>query len=161
VDADEQGGGLQRLMGERGQPGVLDYLRGDAAAGSVIYPTGCEGLSFIPAGTRNAKSEGLFLRPKLADLLADLRSNHDFIIIDGPPILTCDDAAMLVPRADTVVLVARPFYTRSRSMRQALDMLYQRQAKNVNIVLNRARKDDLSGHQAMRGFTTRAVALKP
>jgi capsular exopolysaccharide synthesis family protein len=160
VDADEQGGGLQRLMGERGQPGVLDYLRGDASASAVVYPTGCEGLSFVPAGTRNAKSEGLFLRPKLGELLAELRRNHDFIIIDGPPVLTCDDASMLVPRADTVILVARPFYTRSRSVRQALDMLYQRQAKNVNIVLNRARKDDLSGHQAMRGFTTRAVALK-
>lgn len=160
VDADDQGGGLQRLMGERGQPGVLDYLRGDAEARSVIYPTGCEGLSFVPAGNRNAKSEGLFLRAKLGELLADLRQNHDFVIIDGPPILTCDDAAMLVPQVDTVVLVTRPFFSRSRLVRQAMDMLYQRQAKNINIIMNRARKDDLSGHQAMRGFTQRAVALK-
>jgi capsular exopolysaccharide synthesis family protein len=160
VDADVHGGGLQRLMGDKCQPGVLDYLRGEAEAGAVAYPTGCEGLSFVPAGTHIATSEGLFLRPRLAHLLADLRRTHDFVIIDGPPILASDDAAMLVPHADTVILVTRPFYSRSRLVRQALDMLYQRQAKNVNIVMNRARADDLAGHQAMRGVTRRAVALK-
>ena len=160
VDADDQGGGLQRLMGEKDQPGVLDYLRGNAEAGTVVYPTGCEGLSFVPSGTHNATSEGLFLRPRLGHLLADLRRTHDFVIIDGPPILASDDAAMLVPHADTVILVTRPFYSRSRLVRQALDMLYQRQAKNVNIIMNRARPDDLAGHQAMRGVTRRAVALK-
>jgi capsular exopolysaccharide synthesis family protein len=160
VDSDYQGEGLQRLMGEKEQPGVLDYLRGTAQASAVIYPTGCEGLFFVPAGTRQNQSEGLFLRPKLGDLLADLRRTHDFVIIDGPPILTSDDAAMLVPHADTVILVTRPFYSRSRHVRQTLDMLYQRQARNVNIVMNRARPDDLAGHQAMRGVTRRAVVLK-
>ena len=160
VDGDVHGGGLQRLMGEKDQPGVLDYLRGEAEAGAVAYPTGCEGLSFVPAGTHVATAEGLFLRPRLSHLLADLRRNHDFVIIDGPPILASDDAAMLVPHADTVILVTRPFYSRSRLVRQALDMLYQRQAKNVNIVMNRARADDLAGHQAMRGVTRRAVAIK-
>ncbi len=32
-------------------------------------------------------------------------------------------------------------------------MLYQRQAKNVSIILNRARADDLAGHYAMNGMT--------
>jgi tyrosine-protein kinase Etk/Wzc len=160
VDADDQGGGLQRLMGEKDQPGVLDYLRGTAEASAVIYPTGCEGLFFVPAGTRNDRSEGLFLRPKLGELLADLRRHHDFVIIDSPPILASDDAAMLVPHADTVILVTRPFYSRSRHVRQTLDMLYQRQARNVNIVMNRARADDLAGHQALRGVPRRAVAIK-
>ena len=160
VDADDLGGGLHRLLGEKEQPGVLDYLRGTAEAGAVIYPTGCEGLFLVPAGTHQARSEGLFLRPKLGDLLADLRRTHDFVIIDGPPILASDDAAMLVPHADTVILITRPFYSRSRHVRQTLDMLYQRQARNVNIVMNRARADDLAGHQAMRGVPRRAVVVK-
>jgi capsular exopolysaccharide synthesis family protein len=160
VDADARGGGMQRLLGEPDQAGVLDYLRGDAEAGAVMHPSDCEGLSFVPAGTHNEQSEGLFLRPKLADLLSDLRKNHDFVIIDGPPILASDDAAMLVPHADTVVLVTRPFYSRSRLVRQALDMLYQRQARQVNIILNRARADDLAGHYAMNGFANSGRAGK-
>ncbi len=160
VDADDQGGGLQQLMGQKNQPGVLDYLRGSNGMDQVIYPTGCEGLFFMPAGTHNAQSEGLFLRPKLAELLSLLRQNYDFVILDGPPVLASDDAAMLVPHADTVVLITRPFFTRSRHVRQALDMLYQRKARNVNIIMNRARPDDLAGHQDMRGFTPRKALAK-
>jgi polysaccharide biosynthesis transport protein len=153
VDADARGGGMKRLLGDKEQLGVLDYLRGDAATAAVVHPSDCEGLSYIPAGTHNELSEGLFLRPKLADLLSDLRRDYDFVIIDGPPILSSDDAAMLVPQADTVVLVARPFYSRSRLVRQSLDMLYQRQARQVNIILNRARTEDFAGHYAMNGFS--------
>ncbi|MDX1951867.1 MAG: hypothetical protein SFY81_06760, partial [Verrucomicrobiota bacterium] len=49
------------------------------------------------------------------------------------------------------LMVARPFYTRSRLVRQALDMLYQRRAKQVSLVLNRARADDLGGHYGKNG----------
>lgn len=81
-----------------------------------------------------------------------LRENRDFVIMDGAPILGSDDSALLVPHTDAVVLVTRPFYTRSRLVRQALDMLYQRQAKSVSFIHNRARADDLSGHYAMNGM---------
>src|SRR5208282_2510382 len=114
----------------------------------------------VHGGTHNGHSEGLFLRPKLSDLFQDLRQNQDFVILDGPPILSSDDAAMLVPHADMVVLVARPFYSRSRLVRQALDMLYQRQAKQVNIIFNRARADDLAGHYAMNGMTRPLEVVK-
>ena len=81
-------------------------------------------------------------------------SPYDFVILDSAPILASDAAALLVTHADAVVLVTRPFYTRSRLVRQALDMLYQRQAKHVSIILNRARPDDLAGHYAKNGLHT-------
>jgi Mrp family chromosome partitioning ATPase len=127
-------------------------MRGNTETKDIVHPWDIDGLSIIPAGVHSEQSEGLLLRPKLADLFRDLRQNQDFVILDGPPILSSDDAAMLVPHADAVVLVTRPFYSRSRLVRQALDMLYQRQAKQVNIILNRARPDDLAGHYAFDGL---------
>jgi capsular exopolysaccharide synthesis family protein len=153
VDTDVCGGGMNRLLGNQEQPGVLDYLRGEAEAAGITYPTEFDGLSFVPGGTQGEHSEGLFLRPRLNDLIQELRQNRDFVILDGAPILAADDTALLVPQADAIVLVTRPFYTHSRSVRQALDMLYQRQAKHVSIILNRARADDLAGHYATNGFS--------
>ena len=158
VDADVRGGGMSRLLGNADQSGVLDYLRGEADAKAIVHPTEFEGLLLVPSGTHQEHAEGLFLRPKLADLIQELRQNRDFVILDGAPILASDDAALLVPHADAIVLVTRPFYTRSRLMRQALDMLYQRQAKHVSIILNRARADDLAGHYAMNGLASPAAA---
>jgi capsular exopolysaccharide synthesis family protein len=155
VDADVRGGGMNRLLGNQGQAGVLDYLRGEATAGAIVHPTEFEGLSVVPGGTHNEHAEGLFLRPKLAELVHELRQNRDFVILDGAPILASDDTALLAPFADAIFLVARPFHTHSRLVRQALDMLYQRQAKHVSIILNRARADDLAGHYAVNGFSTK------
>src|SRR5208282_876879 len=134
------------------QPGLLDFLRGNLAAEALVKATDFPGLFLVPGGTHNEDSEGLFLRPKLADFLAEMRQTADFVILDGAPILASDDAAFLVSHVDMVVLVTRPFYTRSRLLRQALDMLYQRQAKDVSIILNRARADDLAGHYAENGI---------
>jgi Mrp family chromosome partitioning ATPase/uncharacterized protein involved in exopolysaccharide biosynthesis len=153
VDADGQGGGMRRLLGNKEQVGVLDYLRGEAIAKDIVHPTEDESLLLVPGGTHKEQSEGLFLRPKLGELIQELRRNADFVILDGAPILASDAAALLVPYADTVVLVTRPFYTRSRLVHQALDMLYQRQARHVSIILNRARADDLAGHYALKGMS--------
>jgi capsular exopolysaccharide synthesis family protein len=152
VDADARGGGLKHLLGDNDKPGVLDYLRGEAGAQAVAHPTEIEGLSYVAGGTHKEHSEGLFLHTRLGDLIRELRRNCDFVVVDSPPILASDDAAMLVPHADAIVLVTRPFHTRSQMMRQALDMLYQRQAKQVSIILNRARADDVAGHYAMNGM---------
>ncbi len=156
VDADAHGGGMNRLLPGNDQLGVSDYLRGSLKAEAIIHSTEVDGLAYVPRGTDQEHSEGLFVGTKLRDLIRELRQNRDFVMIDAAPILASDNAAMLVPHADVVVVVTRPFYTRSRMVRQALDMLYQRQAKQVNIVLNRARSDDLAGHYAKNGLTRSA-----
>lgn len=152
LDADGEGGGMGRLLGNGDQPGVLDYLRGEATAQAIVHPTGIDRLLLVPGGTHNEASEGLFLRPRLGELIHELRRDADFVILDGAPILASDAAALLVPHADAVVLVTRPFYTRARMVRQALDMLYQRRARHVSLVFNRARPDDLAGHYAQNGL---------
>jgi capsular exopolysaccharide synthesis family protein len=151
VDADVRNGGMHRLFGGSNEVGLLDCLRGDAEARAVVHPTSQPGLDFVPIGTHSENSDGVFLRPGLENLLEELKSGHDFVILDGPPILAADDAGLLVPHADTVVMVVRPFFSGSRLVRQTLDMLYQRQAKQVTIVFNQARRDDLAGHYAERG----------
>jgi capsular exopolysaccharide synthesis family protein len=151
VDADTRASGLGPLLGLEGKPGMLDLLRGDLGVRAIQHPTAIPSLTVVPRGTRVEPAEGLFLRPQLTELMDDLRAGSEFVIIDSPPILGADDAALLVPSADTVVVVVRPFHSRSRLVRQALEMLYQRQAKQVAIILNRARRDDLAGHYGGNG----------
>jgi Mrp family chromosome partitioning ATPase len=152
VDADTHTTGLGNLLEADGKPGVLDFLRGEADSAAVMHPTDVPGLTLVPAGTHADQTEGAFLRPELAQLVNEIKADRDFVIIDAAPILRTDDTALLVPYADTVVVVVRPFFSRSRLVRQALEMLYQRQAKQITFVLNRARKDDISGYYARNGL---------
>ena len=148
VDADSRNGQMHRLFGNPNDIGLLDYLRGDADIGAVAHQTSVPGLEFVPIGTRPDEADGAFLRPGLEKLLEKLKDGRDFVILDGPPILAADDASLLVPHTDMVLTVVRPFFSRSCQVRRTLDMLYQRQAREVAIIFNQARKDDLSGHYA-------------
>jgi capsular exopolysaccharide synthesis family protein len=148
IDADPRGGGLHRLLAGEEAPGVLDFLRGHAGVSEILHATEIPGLTFVPSGAHPEQAEGLFLQPVLNDLVLELKKDRDFVIFDAPPLLSTDDAALLVPHSDAVVVVVRPFYTRSPLVRRTLEMLYQRQAKHVAVIFNRARKEDLVGSLA-------------
>jgi len=161
IDADAHNEGCKQLLGAADQPGLLDYLRGEAEVSVIKQATDLPGLFFVSAGIHVEHNEGLFLGPRLPNLMQELKRETDFVIVDGPPILSADEAALLVPHADTVILVMRPFFSRSRLVRQALDMLYQRQAKQVAIILNRARKDDFAGLYMRNGKSPSAANGQP
>jgi capsular exopolysaccharide synthesis family protein len=146
VDADLRNGQMHQLFGRPDNLGLLDVLRGTAEIQAVVQPTDLAGLDFVPAGDHPEEADDIFLRPGLENMLAELKAGCDFLIIDGPPMLAADEAALLEPHADAVVMVVRPFFSSSRLVRQTLDMLYQRQAKQVAIIFNQARKDDVAGH---------------
>jgi capsular exopolysaccharide synthesis family protein len=145
VDADLRGGHIHQMIGQQVGPGFLDFLRGQADAAAIIYPTELPGLSFVPSGTAGEETDKLLAHPNVAELMKELKAGRDFVILDGAPILATDDASLLVPYADAVVMVMRPFYTRARQARRALEMLYQRRARQVALILNRAHADDLAG----------------
>lgn len=151
VNADIHGKVVHELVDVKGERGLLDHLRGEADIEAISHSTDVRGLTFVPIGTQADRGEGIFLSPRLNGLMSELKRGSDFVILDGPPILAADDAALLVPHANAVVLVVRPFFTRARLVRQALEMLYHRRAKQVGIVFNRARPDDLAGHYAANG----------
>ena len=152
VNTDLHSVGGKDFFGPPDGHGLVNFLHGEVEIDAILHPSEIPGLTIIPSGTSGG-SEGLFLRPHLESLLTHLREKADFVILDGAPVLAADDAALLVPHADSVVLVTRPFYTRSRFIRQALDMLYQRRAKHVTIILNRARAEDLAGYYAQNGVS--------
>lgn len=154
VDADVLEEGSKRLMENPAQIGLADYLRSEVGSAAIQHPTNVAGLSFVPAGTGAARGEGLFYGARMVEVMKEFKEQFDFVILDAAPILSTEQPALLAPHADTVLLVVRPFFSRSRLVRQALDMLYQRQAKKVSLVLNRARKDDLDGHYARNGKST-------
>lgn len=156
IDADIHSARIHQLLNRPSGPGLLDYLLGQATVGDVTHSTETDGLKLIPVGTTTGNPDDLLSRARLEPLLGELRKQHDFIILDGAPILAADDPALLVPHCDAVVLVVRTFYTRSRAVRQVLDMLYQRNAKRVALVLNRARAEDFAGRYTQNG--TRRVA---
>jgi tyrosine-protein kinase Etk/Wzc len=81
----------------------------------------------------------LLLSPALDEVLARLRKRFDYVLIDSRPVFTADDVAAVAPKVDGTLLVVRSRYSRLAQVRSALELLYQRRAKVLGIVFNRAR----------------------
>lgn len=147
VDADAQEGELHELFEVAEQPGLLDCLRGDEEVDRVAVSTSVPGLELVPIGNTQDQTDGLFFGSKTGALIEKLRQGRDFVILDGASIFASDDMALLAPQVGHVILVARPYFSRTRQLRQALDMFYQRQAKQIGIVFNQARAEDMVGQR--------------
>lgn len=76
---------------------------------------------------------------KLRQLIKDLRSQADYVILDTPPMLAAADAESIAQLADTAVLVVRADYMSATSINDSMDRLKQSIPELYGIVLNNYR----------------------
>ena len=84
-----------------------------------IQPVGLHVLVVAPGGPTDAILHG----PTFAASLARLRLVYDYVVLDGPSVLTSADTSIIQDSVDAVVVVARSGVARKRTVRQALDQL--------------------------------------
>ena len=99
----EQGYGICQLLQRQ------DPIGDDV--GSQLLPTDVPGFYLMPAGVRSGPPE-LFESPRMAEALARLKIEADWVIVDGPPMLTYAESQVLAKLVDGVVIVALEGRTR-------------------------------------------------
>lgn len=116
VDLDSQGSASLSLGLGRGDSGrsAADVLLGDTAMRDAVRPTATAGLDLVPASVDllHADLELGVLRQKdrrLADRMAPLREDYDFIFIDCPPSLSLLPVNALVA-SDAFIVPVVPQY---------------------------------------------------
>ena len=146
VDADLRKGHLHDLLGLQSKPGLAELLieRGDWE--KYVQPTAMPNLSFIARGTGQRNPGDLFLSNAFGDLIAKLRERYDYVIIDSSPVFAADDSTTLAPKVDGTLFVVRSQFSRSSMVKEALELLYQRQATVLGLILNRMDATNRSYH---------------
>jgi capsular exopolysaccharide synthesis family protein len=111
-----------RLTAERG---LIDVLRGDAEVEDVeqCWPEADGGLCVVSAGQRPANPTELLRSREMGELMKHLGARFDLVVLDGPPLLTTADAAILARHVHTVLLVARHEATAPDELEAALHSL--------------------------------------
>jgi capsular exopolysaccharide synthesis family protein len=138
VDGDMRKGRLHEFLGLRPEPGLAEVLAGALPLEQALQANCRPNLSFLGRG-RNIKNPGdAFLGPELDRILARWRDQFDFVVIDTCPVFAADDASTLAPKVDGTLFVVRRRFSRARVVREALELLGQRQAKILGVVFNRA-----------------------
>src|SRR5206468_4175940 len=123
----------------RSGPGLADVLRGECSVEDATIMDWGDRLFVLPAGDVGTSSPShLFSGSRFRNLLAQLRTQYDKIIIDVPPVLCASETLLIAKEADGVLMCARHDYSRSGQVKQAYERLVHSGVKVVGAVLNGA-----------------------
>ncbi|WP_395739056.1 GumC family protein [Prosthecobacter sp.] len=107
IDADLRRPSLHTHFDVSHATGLTNYLTTDIRLEDVVLRTQVENLFFLPSGLLPADSAGLLNSQRMVDLIADVKSRFDLVLIDSPPILGVSDASVLANLADMTMIVVQ------------------------------------------------------
>jgi Mrp family chromosome partitioning ATPase len=103
-------------------------------------------FSVLAGGQSPPNPQALLSSGEMAELMLDLRSSRDVVLIDTPPLGTLTDAVPLVARVDGVVLVVHLQYTTRDGLKKACEVLAELDAAVLGTVLIGGARSSLSGY---------------
>ena len=141
VSADLHRPTLQRAFAvPAGGPTVNDILEGHTTEDRVAVPVAiCPNLTVYPSRSGTGRP-GEQLRPRaMLAFLERLRADHDYVIIDAPPVLPVADVLLLAAAATATILVGRQHRTTEEALRSTAGELHRIGARLIGAVITRTR----------------------
>jgi non-specific protein-tyrosine kinase len=139
VDADLHRPRLHRIFSLRNNTGLTTALINDTSGNldDILQDTPVSGLHVLTSGPLPPNAAELLGSTRMRELLADLHTRSDIIVIDSPPVTALSDAAVLATQTDGVLLVLDAGHTRREVAKRAMDALGRVNARVIGALLNR------------------------
>jgi capsular exopolysaccharide synthesis family protein len=160
IDCDLRHPRLATYAGIADVSGLTDLLSQRVAIDDVVQSWGTKGLRILPAGTVPPNPSELLGSRVMADLVGELRTHYDLILIDTPPLVPFTDAAVAVAFADGFAITVRFNKTSRAHVQQALASLRAVDARIVGTVLTMVRTPRRNRDNYAYNYTKRAAETK-
>lgn len=145
IDGDMRKPTIHRLMGVDNHRGLADYLAGGSMLEMALQRSRLQNLWVLPAGHVPQNPTELLAGKRMEDLIARLRRDYDFVVIDSPPVISTTDAAVIAPRVDGTLIVVRMERTQRDVVKHAVDLLRKGRGNVVGTILT-GLQGDVSGY---------------
>ncbi len=141
VDCDFRRPSAHLMIEGQQSPGLSEFLRGEATLDEVRQPTQSSGLTFIGAGQIDQRVLQVLSVDGGRNLIQQLKSRYDFVIMDTSPLLFVAEPSMLAQNADIVLMSTRRDYSRVPYVAQARDSLRSLQVPLLGAIMVGADSD--------------------
>jgi len=124
VDADLRRPSLHHCFDAPQEPGLTGYmLNQDGESALVLAETGVPNLQLLPSGAPPPNPADILGSQKMEQLLTQLKTRADVVVLDTPPVTVAVDASVLGTRTDGLLLVVQAGHTRRDRIAQAKELL--------------------------------------
>jgi len=150
IDGDLRRPDLASRFGfHRNLPGLSEVLRGERQLSEVVYKLEGSGLRFLPAGMTPENPIELMQSGRLQQLLEQLETFFDWIIVDTPPIRPLADTPVWMKMADGVLLVAREGVCEKKQLERAMEVIDR--STMLGVVVNSCSSNEQKYYYARYG----------
>lgn len=136
MDVDLRRGHLAAEFGVSGKVGLSNVLRDDMPLDAAIIKDVSRNVDLLATGPLMAQPVELLSSGGIANILAEVSSQYDIVLLDAPPVLPVTDATVFAPFAGIVLLAARSGMTSGGELLESAKRIERVGAKITGIVFN-------------------------
>ena len=137
-------------MGNR--KGLSTLLSGESKLDEVLQNTEYKGLDLLPSGVVPPNPSELILHDRFRQLIEELKSRYDYVVLDTPPVGIISDLFQVVDMLDGIVYVVRSGYTQKSALEFMNEQYRAGRVSNIAMVLNAVEKRKGYGYQYGYGY---------
>ncbi len=120
--------------------GITTYLIGQDKLEDIIQETKYKNLHIIHSGPIPPNPSELIASDLARNMIAELREQFDYVIIDSAPLGSVSDSFLLAQEADTTLLMVRYGKTIKSLLNLTLEEIDEMELRHVTMVYNGIRK---------------------
>ena len=137
IDADFRCGKVAKVLRLNEEPGLAELLARAATLDEVLQHHGDPAVDVIASGAYASDSADDLAGERMADVLQDLRSRYDLVLIDAPPFLALASPSVLASQADVAVVVAAWSATPREALKYTVTQLRGLSPCIAGVILNK------------------------
>jgi succinoglycan biosynthesis transport protein ExoP len=119
-------------------PGLIAVLANRGSLAGAVQTLPGYGVDVVPAGGTPANPGELIGSAEMAELVASVTADYDFVVVDAAPVLLSTDAAVLARYTDGALVIVDTRSTTRRQLADAIASLHRAGATLLGVVMNKA-----------------------
>jgi capsular exopolysaccharide synthesis family protein len=135
LDCDLRRSKIKKIFRQNGS-GLSEYLTGQIEFNEIVQESTIPNLFIAHSGTTPPNPAELLGSVRMHDAIMAAAGMFDFIFIDTPPLMSLNDALVLAPDADGVILVTKGAKNQPEILRRARKALEMVHARILGVVCN-------------------------
>jgi succinoglycan biosynthesis transport protein ExoP len=136
LDADFRKPVQHNIFEIKKEPGISDCIAGLQSLNKIIKSSNITGLDILPCGSDVPNPSEMLNSHVFSEIIAELSSRYDRIVVDSPPVIPVTDACILGAICDVTLLVLRAEKSTRKTAQQARDGLLNVGSRLLGIVVN-------------------------
>ena len=144
LDLDLRQPAIHKLFRLQNNVGIVEYVKGDVEnVEDIIHNT--KGVDVITAGTSTPFPSRVLSSVRMEELIKELKTRYDFVILDTPPVLVVSDAYIIGSMIDGYLIVCSQHISKKKDIVSACQSLTDRKLNIIGITMTMVTSDEDQG----------------